>query len=142
MTTGERDDLRRQLIRHEGIRLRVYTDSVGKSSIGVGRNLVDKGITTSEAMDLLEHDIDECVLDLANFAWFIHMDPVRQRAIVDMRFQLGPAKFRRFVKMLNALEQYDFPTAADEALASVWAEQIQPSRRDRVVGMLRTGVDA
>lgn len=142
MTNGDRAALVGQLHRHEGIRLRPYTDSVGKLTIGCGRNLTDNGITLVESDLLLSNDIEECILDLVNFGWFVHMAPIRQRAVVDLRFNLGPAKFRRFVKMLDALERYDFPTAADEALASVWAEQIQPSRRDRVVSMLRTGVDA
>lgn len=43
----------KMLIRHEGLRLKPYKDSVGKLTIGVGRNLDDKGITKEEAMHLL-----------------------------------------------------------------------------------------
>ena len=45
-----------QLIRHEGLRLKPYHCPAGKLTIGVGRNLEDKGITEKEAILLLEYD--------------------------------------------------------------------------------------
>lgn len=141
MTTGDRAALVDQLLDHEGLRLRVYRDSLGIETIGVGRNLRDRGITTDEALYLLNNDLDECILDLSGFAWFVTLDPVRQRALVDLRFNLGPAKLRRFTKMLTALESYDFVAASRELIDSAWAEQVQPARRDRLLRMLRDGVD-
>ena len=49
--------LRDALIRDEGVRLKPYRDSVGKLTIGVGRNLDDKGLTRAEAEALLDNDI-------------------------------------------------------------------------------------
>lgn len=141
MTAPDRVALVDQLLDHEGLRLRVYRDSLGIETIGVGRNLRDRGITKDEALYLLANDIDECIHDLTAFAWFPNLDPIRQRALVDLRFNLGPAKLRRFTKMLDALAAYDFVTASTELIASVWAEQVQPARRDRLVRMLRTGAE-
>jgi lysozyme len=45
-----------QLIKHEGLRLKPYHCPAGKHTIGVGRNLEDKGITEKEAVILLEND--------------------------------------------------------------------------------------
>lgn len=42
------------LIRHEGLRLKPYHDTVRKLTIGIGRNLDDVGITHEEALILLE----------------------------------------------------------------------------------------
>ena len=139
MTPDARAALAAQLILHEGLRLKVYTDTLGIPTVGVGRNLRDKGITRDEALDLLSHDIDECVTDLATFAWFEALDAVRQRALVDLRFNIGPRRLRGFVKMLAALAVSDYGTAADELRDSVWATQIGATRRDTVLGMLRTG---
>ena len=50
------DKLMDELIRDEGLRLKVYLDSEGIETIGVGRNL-QKGITRDEAMFLLNNDI-------------------------------------------------------------------------------------
>ena len=140
MTGTDRADLVAQLTLHEGMRLKPYTDTVGKMTIGVGRNLTDVGITREEALDLLSNDIDTCVTDLISFSWFVTLDPVRQRALCDLRFNLGPRRFRGFVKMLAAIEHGDFETAANELTASQWALQVQQSRRMRLVSMLRTGV--
>ena len=51
------DALRSELRRDEGVRLKPYRDTVGKITIGVGRNLTDVGITPDEADVLLDHDI-------------------------------------------------------------------------------------
>lgn len=42
-----------QLIKHEGLRLKPYRCPAGKLTIGIGRNLEDKGITEKEAVMLL-----------------------------------------------------------------------------------------
>lgn len=136
MTQGEA--LRQQLIAHEGLRLKPYTDTVGKLTIGVGRNLADKGLTKAEAMILLENDIQECILDLATFPWFHGLDPVRQRVMVDMRFNLGPKGFRAFKRTLAAVSDGRFNHAADQMLASKWASQVG-ARASRLARMMRIG---
>ena len=83
------------IILHEGVRLRAYVDTVGKMTIGCGRNISDKGISFAEAMMLLDHDLDEAITDLSgSFPWFLTLDAVRQRVLVDMRLNLGPSRFR------------------------------------------------
>ena len=42
-----------QLLLHEGLRLKPYRCTSNKLTIGVGRNLEDKGISKEEAMRLL-----------------------------------------------------------------------------------------
>ena len=43
-----REDFIEKLIKHEGLRLEVYKDSLGIDTIGIGRNLEDRGITPAE----------------------------------------------------------------------------------------------
>ena len=43
----------------EGLRLKPYVDTAGKLSIGVGRNLDDKGISKTEADFLLADDLND-----------------------------------------------------------------------------------
>lgn len=130
-----------QLIAHEGCVLRPYTDTVGKLTIGIGRNLTDKGISRAEAETLLASDIDECVADLTSaFPWFVRLDEVRQRVLLDMRFNLGPTGYRSFTRTLALVEQGDYVSAADQMLKSKWAKQV--GRRARTLAqMMRTGVD-
>lgn len=131
--------LKAQLKEHEGVRLRVYEDSLGIPTIGIGRNLRDKGISLATAEQMLDEDIDECYSDLLGFAWFPKLDSIRMRAVLDLRFNLGPHRFRRFKRMLTALEAGDYTTAAHELFDSAWWGQVQKSRRERLHRMLKDG---
>jgi lysozyme len=140
VSSDERERLKLQLMRHEGVELKPYTDTVGKVTIGIGRNLTDKGITHDEAMFLLESDVDECVADCQTFPWFAGLSPVRQRVILDMRFNLGPSRLRGFHNTLAAVGRGDYEKAAKGMLASKWASQVK-GRAVRLAEMMRTGRD-
>lgn len=140
MTSEQRDALRRQLILHEGLERFPYTDTVGKLTIGVGRNLTDRGISDEEARYLLDNDINTCIAQLLEFPWFPDLDPIRQRVLVDLCF-MGIGTLREFTKMLTAIGQEEWPTAARELLDSRYARQV--GRRARTLAiMLETGAEA
>lgn len=116
-------------------------DSVGKITVGVGRNLSDKGISNAEAMILLDNDLDEAVSDLTgSFPWFVTLDTVRQRVMVDLRFNLGPDRFREFKRMLRMMNERDYPKAAESMRNSLWARQVK-TRADRLIQMMISGSD-
>lgn len=119
-----------------------YQCPAGKTTIGYGRNIQEIGISAEEARDLLDNDINVCIVDLGSFPWFQALDPIRQRAVVDMRFQLGPAGFRGFARMIEALEDGDYAAAAAHALDSKWARADSPERAKTVTAMLATGTEA
>jgi lysozyme len=139
MTTSDIAALRQQLTHHEGLRLKPYRCTAGKLTIGVGRNLEDVGITATEAMQLLDNDITACLTDLRTFPWWGGLNAVRQRALADMRFQMGPAGFRAFKRMLAALAVGDYPAAAAHARDSKWFRQDSPARARTITTMLETG---
>ena len=119
-----RDKLKELLIRHEGLVKKPYKDTVGKLTIGVGRNLDDVGITKDEALYLLDNDIDRVEDELKKFDWFNELDEVRQVAIIDMCFNLGLSRFLQFKKTIEALKDKDWGKAAEEMLNSKWAKQV------------------
>lgn len=133
------ETLKQQLRRHEGVRHTVYQDSVGIWTCGCGRNMQDKGLSDDEIDYLLDNDIDQCVDDLAfNYPWYVHLNRVRQNAMIDMRFNLGSAGFANFRKMIAALEREDYETAAMEMMDSKWSIQVG-SRANELAEMVRTG---
>jgi lysozyme len=142
MTSADREALRQDLIRDEGLKLSAYQDHLGFWTIGVGR-LIDArkggGITKPEAMVLLDNDIRVCMEDLAMWPWFQQLNGVRQRALLNMRFQLGSGGFRGFRQMRAALEAGDPALAAVRARHSKWAREDTPERAARVTAMLETG---
>lgn len=136
----ERQRLVEELVADEGLELKVYRDSKGIETIGVGRNIRDKGLSSREAFDLLDHDVDDAVSDLAgSFPWFVTLDAVRQRAVVNLRFNLGPSRFRTFKQFITAMAQGDYASAEQELVNSRWYHQVQKSRRERICRQIATG---
>jgi lysozyme len=128
-----------QLIRHEGIRLHPYIDTTGHVTIGVGRNLTDVGISHTEAMLMLEHDIEQATRDCSQFLWFrTDMGEARQAVLIDMCFNLGLDKLREFKRTLNLIIAGAYSAAADEMLQSKWARQVG-QRAVTLSLMMRTG---
>ncbi len=124
--------LKSDLKRDEGIRLKPYVDSVGKSTIGCGRNLSDNGISMDEMNFMLNNDIEVVLraLDKA-FPFWTCLSDARQRALANLTFNVGFSRLLSFRKMLDALKARDWQKAHDEALNSEWAEQTG-SRAQRI----------
>lgn len=136
MTTDDLAALRKQLKRHEGVRLMPYKDTRGLLTIGVGRCIEVRGITADEADYLLMNDIDMCIRGLVKaYVWFADLDPIRQRAMVDLVFNLGAGGLAQFKKFLAAMARTDYEDAAKELQASRWYTQVA-SRGPRIVEMI------
>ena len=133
------DLLMAELEADEGRRLRVYVDSLGVPTIGVGRNLRDVGISDAEADALLAADVGRAIRDLdAHLPWWRRLDEERQRVLCNMTFNLGIGRLCTFVNTLRAMEAGDYGTAADEMLASLWCRQVGP-RALRLAERMRRG---
>ena len=130
--------LRLHLRRDEGIRLKPYKDSVGKLTIGVGRNLEDRGISNEEADLMLENDINDHIKALNKSRPWIQQKPVAVRlGLYNMAFNLGVPRLLGFVKMLELIDHDDYEGAAKEALDSKWAKQVGP-RAERIAELFRS----
>ena len=130
--------LRDQLIRHEGLRLKPYLDTEGILTIGVGRNLDDRGISESEALHLLDNDINEVYAECSQFDWFETLCEVRQDTVANMVFNLGISRFKGFRKTIKAIQGHAFTEAAREMMDSKWARQVGRRARELAFQM-RTG---
>ncbi|KVK97032.1 glycoside hydrolase family protein [Burkholderia ubonensis] len=138
METFDRNMLIAELSRDEGRRLKPYVDSVGKTSIGVGRNLSDVGISDTECDAMLSNDIDRSIAWLdRNLPWWRELGAVRQRVIINMAFNMGGALLT-FANTLAAMQRGDYVAAANGMLASKWAAQVG-ARAQRLAQMMRTG---
>ena len=111
--------------KHEGVSVYPYTDTVGKITIGVGRNLSDRGLEADEIEALFATDctIAETVLDAWWPDWRSAPASV-QIALYSMGYNLGLPRLASFVKMRAALGRYAYRLAAAEARDSLWAQQV------------------
>jgi lysozyme len=122
-------------------RLLPYHDSLGVLTIGYGRNLQD-GISQSEANFLLSNDIAISVQEAQAQPWFAaaEQSEPRLRALCEVLFELGLAKFNGFHNAVSALNRADWATASSEFLNSLWHEQVG-KRAERLCAMILTGED-
>lgn len=137
----DKQALSNDLVQDEGFVSSCYDDSLGYKTIGIGR-LIDKrkggGITLDEAMYLLNNDIDRKYSDISE-RWpkFKQLSEIRQRAVVNMCFQLGVDGFLNFKKAIKAMEIGNFDRAALELSDSKWFIQT-PNRARRICAMIKT----
>jgi lysozyme len=128
-----------QLIDHEGLELSLYKCTGDKWTIGVGRNLDDRGITEDEARYLLKNDIAIVEEELLrNKPSVVDLDGVRQRILVDMGFNLGIPTLLKFQNMWTAIEDEDWIEASEQMLDSRWAKQVG-RRAIRLADAMKTG---
>jgi lysozyme len=129
-----------QLRADEGFRAKPYRDTVGKLTIGVGRNLDDDGISPAEASIMLANDIQNAKQKLAlTIPWTASLDPVRQAVLINMVFNMGMSGLLQFRNTLKFIQGGYYDMAADEMLKSLWAKQVG-DRAERLATQLRTGI--
>lgn len=141
MTPDDLARLKAQLRQHEGLRLTAYADTQGVLTIGYGHNL-HRPIRQAIAELILDDDVDETVAEMrSRYPWFDHLDGVRQRAMMNMAFNVGVDGLHKSPKMLEALAAGDYHAAADEMLDGPWKAQVG-ARADTLASMVRTGHDS
>ena len=142
------DRLLESVKKHEGYRNKVYLDTLGKRTVGVGHLCVedfwedDKEYEEKFLMTILEHDLQTAIKgakDLMQEHGCTAIDEVAEEIIIEMIFQLGKtgvSKFRNMWKHLSALE---YASAASEMLDSRWAKQTPNRAQDMSAQMAALG---
>ena len=155
----DRETLVKKIAEHEGIVLEPYNDSLGISTIGIGRNLegrgiddyelmhmnktldeiISDGLTKEEAYYLCNNDLDIVEQELVKQKPLVmDLNEARQMCLVDMGFNLGIPRLMKFKRMWEAIEREDFEWAASEMLNSRWANQVG-GRADRLAKVKEDG---
>lgn len=128
-----------QLQRDEGFRGKPYRDTVGKVTIGFGRNLDDVGISADEASLMLANDIRIATMRLqSRFAWVSSLDDARRGVLINMAFNMGIDGLATFTTMLLYVQTGDYASASQAMLRSKWAGQVG-DRAVRLSKQMATG---
>ena len=149
-----------KLIEHEGMVLTVYQDTLGIDTIGIGRNLKDRGISPEElaymdipnmaivytegiseadARYLAMNDIKIVENELSQVHKCVeNLDAVRQLILMDMAFNIGVPRLCKFKKMWNAIHEGNFDAASLEMMDSRWARQVG-SRARKLSDAMKSG---
>ena len=135
-------DLLSMIKSDEGYAGRMYIDSEGFQTIGIGFCLDKTQIPEPVAEFWCAYIIDQLHNRLCNnFSvgrTYKQLDRVRQYAVLNMCYQMGVTGVCNFLNMWAALDTGDYKAAAEHALDSIWSTQT-PQRARRVAGVLRDG---
>jgi lysozyme len=127
-----------QLRLHEGVRKKPYKDTVGKLTIGVGRNLDDVGLSDDEINFLLKNDIEKVLTKLRELPYWNYLTDNRKLVLIDMAFNLGFAGLMGFKQTLKAVELKNYRLAAELMIISKWAKQVG-KRAQTLADMMENG---
>ena len=128
------------LVQDEGCKLKPYTDTKGKITIGVGRNLTDVGVSGQECMAMLDTDVQRAISAAKPFSFFTpDMNPIRRDVVTMLIFNLGLGTYCTFKEHLAAMYSKNYSLAAQELLDSRWAKEVG-ERAQRLSQMLVSGL--
>ncbi len=130
--------------KHEGYRNKVYLDSLGKRTVGVGHLCVEdfwedeKEYEESFLMDILQKDLQGSIDGAEELCEGLKISDDAKILIIEMIFQLGKKGVSKFRNMWKALQQDppSYSVAASEMLDSRWAKQT-PNRAKEMSDHMR-----
>ena len=126
------DRLLESVKKHEGYRNKVYLDTLGKRTVGVGHLCVedfwedDKEYEEKFLMTILEHDLQTAIKgakELMEEHDCAAIDEQAEEILIEMVFQLGKNGVSKFKNMWKALAEKNYIGASYEMLDSRWAKQ-------------------
>ena len=138
------DKLLESVKKHEGYRNKVYLDTLGKRTVGVGHLCVedfwedDKEYEEDFLMGILEKDLQSAIDQADDMCKDLKISSDAKILIIEMIFQLGGNGASKFRKMWQALQQ-DPPAYAEasvQMLDSRWAKQT-PNRANEMADHMK-----
>jgi len=100
--------------KNEGLKLKPYKCTAGKTTIGYGRNIEDNGITKDEADFMFYTDFSNCLNEYEKIFEGIKIDDTAEMVCLDLLFNLGLPTFKKFKKFINCIKWKEYREAADE----------------------------
>jgi lysozyme len=138
------EEIKQQIIKHEGKINKVYKDHLGNATFGVGHLVLptddlQEGVEyhDTKIMEFFERDFDQALNDARVFIKEENVSPIAFSCIVNMAFQLGLTRLSKFKKFQYHLNKCDYTSASDEMLDSVWAKQT-PHRAEELAEIMRS----
>lgn len=119
MKTTERFKLIQQLKRHEGVMLKVYRCPANKLTIGIGRNLQDKGLTNVE---------QNFIFGEGNMSKNVVIDEFMKRKVDDKGNNIT-------VQEAEWLLERDIENCVSELERHKWFTELDSVRQDAIINM-------
>lgn len=119
------DILKAQLSVDEGYSRKMYLDSNGIWTIGIGHNLRDKPLSDRAIQVIFEDDMADAEADARKLIKsFDTLNDVRKAVVVNMAFNMGYSVLSQFKATIAEIDSGDYANAAVQMLRSAWANQV------------------
>lgn len=161
MNIETRNTLVEMIEKHEGTgkmsrdktRFLAYKCPAGKTTVGYGRNLDDRGLSEEEVLYLLINDITEIESQIISATAsddkklvsakmlkeaYEGLDDTRKMVLIDMAYNMGYNGLRSFKNTIASILARDYEEAANRMLKSAWASQVG-NRAKELALIMRTG---
>ena len=131
--------------KHEGYRNKVYLDTLGKRTVGVGHLCVedfwedDKEYDEKFLLEILEKDLGQAIIGARELMMehdCIDLNEKAEEILIEMVFQLGKTGVSKFKNMWKALAEHNYVGASFEMLDSRWAKQT-PNRANAMAKTMK-----
>lgn len=148
MTPELKEQIKEDLIRHEGYVAEIYLCSEGYPTFGIGHLILESDVeytwpvgtpVEAERIDnAFDKDFDIAYSDAC--ALFLNLSSLPDnvvRVCVNMAFNLGRTRLSQFKNMIGAVNEGKWDKAADEMMDSRWYHQVG-RRSKELVELMRS----
>ena len=143
------DDLKISIELNEGFKSTIYSDTRGVATVGygfaVGYLTPDEIALNGGRVEPMEREAADAILNLklekllketeAAFPWLSEHPQSVQNTVMEMCYQMGVAKVKKFATTLHYIRNREYDRARENALKSTWARQT-PNRAQKVLAGL------
>ena len=133
----------------EGFKERIYEDSLGMPTVGYGFLLTaltaDELALNGGKAEPMSKDVADKILKLklekltaavfATFNWLKEKPKNIQEVVIEMAYQLGVSKVKKFVTTMHHIRVGEYRAAYQSGMNSLWAKQT-PNRAKKVLSGL------
>jgi lysozyme len=137
------EELKEEIKLHEGYRDTVYLDSLSKRTVGFGHLCVEDHWEDGKQYDkkyleeIFEKDFNIALNDANKILEGKPVNHIAREVIIELVFNIGMPRTKKFVKCLAALDNEDYNEAGNQILDSLYAKQV-PARAGKLSGKMKS----
>jgi len=137
------EELKNEIRLHEGYRDTVYLDSLSKKTVGFGHLCVEDHWEDNKQYDkkyleeIFEKDFNIALNDANKILEGKPVNHIAREVIIELVFNIGMPRTKKFVKCLAALDKEDYNEAGNQILDSLYARQV-PVRAGKLAGKIKS----
>ena len=137
------EELKSEIKEHEGYRDTVYLDSLSKRTVGFGHLCVEDHWEDGKQYDkeyleeIFKKDFNIALTDANKILEGKPVNHIAREVIIELVFNIGMPRTKKFVKCLAALDNEDYNEAGNQILDSLYAKQV-PARAGKLSGKMKS----